>query len=187
MPWTLTDQAAAEKVAHNFESEFNDKMTAWRNALLSGGQGQGQGQGAVDDVLLRWRQSVNSLKSQSEIILSSESVMDSLGTLANEIADEKNTLQRLRNEAVTRSDQSDSVNPKVRGSPYTNILGLQRTFRESTRFNILMVSILFGILALGALGALVVAIVQSGSIATNGFQQGGGWKRAVKRHFVVSG
>ena len=153
MPWTPQNQADAEQRATAFAAEYSDAQTAWLNAIRSGASPVAA-KGRVDDVVKRWQKSVSDLENQSDVIMSDQNTMDSLGQLATQLAEEKATLSKLRGEAVTRSDQADSVNPKTKASPYTNILGLRRTFRESTRFGILIASILFGVLALGALGFL---------------------------------
>ena len=171
--WTATQQASAEKQAADFKQEFGAAIEAWQNAILSGRVGNSQA--IVEDVVRRWRLSVDRLKAQSDSILSSETTMESLGALASQTADKKEILAKLRAQAITRVDQADSVNPKVRGSPYTNILGLQRTFRESTRINIIVASFVFGGLALGALGALAygIATVRDSGTSLSENQHGG--------------
>jgi hypothetical protein len=178
MPWTPQNQADAERTAASFATEYDDASTAWLNAIRSGASPVAA-KGRVDDVIKRWQTSVSALENQSDVIMSDQNTMDSLGQLATQLAEEKAILSKLRGEAVTRGDQADSVNPKTKGSPYTNILGLRRTFRESTRFGILIASILFGILALGTLGFLgyrsLEPVISSYSSAsgTAGSQTGG--------------
>ena len=178
MPWTPQNQTDAEARAASFATEYDDASTAWLNAIRSGASPVAA-KGRVDDVITRWQASVSALENQSDVIMSDQGTMDSLGQLATQLAEEKAVLAKLRGEAVTRGDQADSVNPKTRASPYTNILGLRRTFRESTRFGILIASILFGILALGALGFLgyrsLEPVISSFSSAsgTAGSQTGG--------------
>ena len=46
-------------------------------------------------------------------------------------------------------------------------------FRSSTRFGILIASIVFGVLALGTLGFLIYQIVTSGNIIPPSYIQGG--------------
>lgn len=152
-------------------TEFNEKWEAWRNAVRSGQPNSGQA--AVEDVVRRWQQSLNALKTQSESVMSNDTVMDGLGQLAVQVAEQKATLRKLRSEAGTRSDQADSLNPKVRSSPYTNLLGLNRVFRDSTRTGILIASIVFGSLALGSLGFLVYSVVNKGSLVPVQYIQGG--------------
>lgn len=157
MPWSSTYQSEAEAKAAAFQTEYAAALEAWRTSLLSG-QGQGGQAARTKDVVFRWQSFVNTLQSNSEAMLSSENTMESLGLLASQISDEKQQLEKLRNKAITRWDQADSVNPKIRGSPYTNLLGLHRTFRDSTRFGLLMASIGFGVGALGALGVFVADV-----------------------------
>jgi hypothetical protein len=157
MPWTAANQTAAQQVADNFASEYASAVDAWTVALRSGGNAVAA-KGRVTDLVGRWRQSVNDLEQQSDGIMSDQTAMDQLGQLATQVAQERGTLAKLRSEAGSRSVQSDSVNPKAKTSPYTNILGLRRTFRESTRLGILIASIVFGVLALVALGLLGYAL-----------------------------
>jgi len=173
MPWTEQNQKDAQLEADGYGVELGEKYTAWLSAVQSGAPTTGSALAAVEDVMRRWQQSISSLQSQSEAIVGNDSVMDALGQLATQVAEEKSTLQKLRNEAITRTDQADSVNPKVRASPYTNILGLDRVFRDSTRFWILITSIIFGVLALGALGFLVYQVVSTGALVPMQYIQGG--------------
>lgn len=154
--------------------EFNEKYTAWVNNVQAGNPGQSQA--AVEDVLRRWRQYSEELRAQSETVMSNEGVMDALAMLVSQVADEKSTLAKLQSEAVTRTDQADTLNPKTRPSPYTNILGLQRTFRGPTRTGVLIASIVFGVLALAVLGFLTYRVVVTGEIVKPGFimARGGG-------------
>ena len=150
MPWTADNQAAAQVAADAFASQYADALDAWKIALQTGGNAVAA-KGRVTDVVERWRTSVNSLEQQSDVIMSDQTAMDQLGQLATQVAEERATLTKLRIEAGTRSDQADSVNPKARTSPYTNILGLRRVFRESTRLTLLIITIIFGSLAFGLL------------------------------------
>jgi hypothetical protein len=157
MPWTAANQTAAQQVADNFATEYASAVDAWTVALRSGGNAVAA-KGRVTDLVTRWRKSVNDLEQQSDVIMSDQTVMDQLGQLATQVAQERGTLAKLRSEAGSRSVQADSVNPKEKTSPYTNILGLRRTFRESTRLGILIASLVFGVLALVALGFLGYAL-----------------------------
>lgn len=153
MSWTSDDQTAAEQAAYDFATQYSRAVGSWKLALETGGNAVAA-QGNVSDIVNKWRSSVNNLENKSDVIMSDQTVMDKLGVIATQVADERAILAKLRNEAGTRSNQADSVNPKIRTSPYTNILGLRRTFRESTRMAILIASIIFGVLALVALGYL---------------------------------
>lgn len=174
MRWTESDHRGAEQESEQYAAEFNEKWMAWKNAVQSGAPTAANNQAVVEEVVRRWRQNVALLRQKSDDIMSNENLMDDLGQLATQVADEKVTLHRLRGKAVTRGDQADSVNPKVRASPYTNLLGLNRVFRDSTRFSILIASIVFGVLSLGSLGYLVYRITASGALVPMGYQQSGG-------------
>lgn len=167
--------AAAETRIGQFMSEFNEKYMAWKNGVQSGMPGQNQA--AVEDVLRRWRQYSEELRAQSETIMSNDGIMDALSMLVTQVADEKSTLIKLQSEAITRTDQADTLNPKTRPSPYTNVLGLQRTFRSPTRIGILIASIVFGILALAVLSVLVYRVVVSGTAVRPGFVMAGGGRK----------
>lgn len=182
MPWTEENQRSAEKTASNFETELITKWEAWLIAIRTGAPTAASNQAAVEDVLRRWQKSVDALKSQSDSIMSNDSVMEELGQLAAQVAQEKETLRKLQSKAGTRVGQADSVNPKVRPSPYTNMLGLNRVFRSSTRTGVLVASILFGILALGSLGFLVYSVVNEGAIVVPGQYRQAGSGHSSKGH-----
>ena len=164
MPWTAEQQSAAKDKLAAFEAEYEKAVGDWSNNIQAGTQGQYEAQ--VQDILRRWRQFTSDLQEQSSMATADQGVMDMLGAMVAEVEEQKQILERLRSEAGTRGDQADSLNPKVRPSPYTNILGLQRTFRTGTRTGILILSIVIGALALGALGYLVYNAVSRPSAAT---------------------
>jgi len=167
MSWTADDQQRVEQQNVAFQQEFNTRLNGWKDAIAAGAQGQGQA--ALEDTLTRWRAHMQSLQASSESLMGNESLIDSVSVLATQVADEQAVLAKLRSEAGTRSDQADTVNPKIKGIPATNILGLNRTFRSSTRLALLIASIVFGVLAAVALGYFVYA---SGVVpyVRNGFQ-----------------
>jgi hypothetical protein len=70
---------------------------------------------------------------------------------------------------MTRDEQAYSVNPKITNSPYVNILGLRRSFRDTTQTGLIVASTLFGILALGLIGNGIYAIRQKGIISAPRF------------------
>jgi hypothetical protein len=150
MPWTQEMHVAAQGRLNGLVQEYQAALADWQNGVQSGNPAQHEAN--VHDVLRRWRQFTNDLRAQSEAATANQGVMDLLGQLVAEVGDQQQILARLRSEAGTRVDQADSLNPKVRPSPYTNILGLQRTFRDSTRTAIFWVAVVFGALAL-AVGA----------------------------------
>jgi hypothetical protein len=162
------EQASAESQAEKFQQEFRDSMETWKNSALSGSSGISKAQAQAEEVVRKWGNFVNQLKTQSDVIMSNELTMENLGELITQNSSEKQTLLSLRNEENTRADQADSVNPKVRGSPYTNVLGLQRTFRDSTRTNILIVSVMFGLLALGSIGVMTAGFIRSSNNKSSG-------------------
>jgi hypothetical protein len=157
MSWTRERQDAAQQQINTFLAEYQTTMDQWKNSVQSGQSTQGEA--ATQDVLRRWRQYTIDLQAQSGAATANQSVMDLLSQLVGDVGEQKKILAELEGEAATRVDQADSLNPKVRNSPYTNILGLQRTFRDSTRTAILIASIIFGMLALGVLSFLVYQMV----------------------------
>ena len=163
MPWTSKDQERAAAEANEYRVGFNQKFADWENAIRSGKPAFGTEHAALKEFLRRWHQSLEHLKSQSDAITSNDSVMDELGQLVTRLAEDKALFDKLSTEAGTRTDQADSVNPKVRPSPYTNILGLNRIFRQSAQFGIMIASIVFGILALAVLGYIVYIVRTTGT------------------------
>ena len=164
MSWTKDRQDAAEKQINEFIAEYETTMTAWKNSIQAGQANQGEA--AVHDVLRRWRAFTTDLQAASTAATSNQGIMDALAELVGNVAEQKQILAELESEAATRVDQADSLNPKVRNSPYTNILGLQRTFRDSTRTAILIASVIFGVLALGLLVFLVYQVTQGPAAAS---------------------
>jgi hypothetical protein len=176
MSWSKADQEAATILFAEYLAEYEATLAGWKNGIQAGSPAQGQA--AVEDVLRRWRQSIEDTRHKSDMLMANDGQMERLNQLVTSLEDERKVLERLRGEAVTRGDQADTVNPKSRPSPYTNLLGLQRTFRESTRMAILIASIIFGVLALVALGYLVYKIVVTGEISPVGYlTQAGGHRR----------
>jgi hypothetical protein len=171
MLWTAANQQAAQTKLSEFSSEFNTAVEAWRNAVQSGAPGQTEA--ATQDVLRRWREYIELLKVQSDGAVANEGIMDGLSTLVDQLNQEKSVLAKLQSEAGTRTDQADTVNPKVRNSPYINILGLQRLFRSSTRTSILIAAIIFAVLAIAVIGFLVYRVVVTGQVYVPGYQMGG--------------
>lgn len=152
MSWTAQDQEAAIAELMMYITEVNAGFEAYINGLQSGQPAQTLA--ALEDVLRRWRQSIQKLRTRSDTLIMSEGVIDALNQIVATVQDEKALLAKLRSESVTRTDQAGSVNPKTTPSPYTNILGLQRTFRSSTRQNIMIATIVFAVVAIGLVGFL---------------------------------
>lgn len=163
----------AERVAgiqtqlQQMEADVTAAWIAWDAAILNAARDSTEqpkvaiAEARVQEEMRKWRALINDLQQQAEERGGSDALQE-INHLMEQVADEKQLLAKLRAEAGTRLEQGDSLNPKVRPSPYTNILGLQRTFRDSTRNHILWASVLFGILALSALGYLVYQVVVSG-------------------------
>jgi hypothetical protein len=184
MPWTKQAHADAVAAANTFNVQYDDAMTAWKNALKSGNSGlAATNQQRLVDILRNWNASVLRLKTQSDTIMSNETtLMDTLGQLATQIADEKTTFAKLKSESITRADQSDTLNPKVRSSPYTNLLGLNRVFRSSTWYALLGVTILFALLAILALAYLIYQVSIKGEIVSDGLRGGSRTGQPLKNH-----
>lgn len=151
--WTDELHSAAEQKLNAFAAEFADAMTAWKSAAAAGNSDQGQAR--VDDVLRRWRDFTGNLQTGSLLAAANGTVMERLTTRLAEVSELRDTLADLQGRVGTRTEQADSVNPKVRPSPYVNILGLQRTFRDETRTGLLIASIVIGVVALAVLGVLI--------------------------------
>jgi hypothetical protein len=172
MPWTEANQQGAKEQIDAFVAEFNVKFEDWRASLQSGQAGVGEA--ATQDVLRRWREYTETLRAQSDAAVANEGVMDRLATVVDQLTEHKTALAALQSEAGTRSEAADSVNPKARASPYTNILGLQRIFRESTRQNILIATVIFAVLAVASIVFLSWRIWVTGTVAQSSYQLGGG-------------
>jgi len=155
--WTEDLHARAEAELNGFDAEFTDAMTAWKSAAAAGNSDQGQAR--VEDVLRRWRDFTGRLQAGSLMATADGSTMERLTSRLAEVSELRDTLANLQGRVVTGTEQADSVNPKVTASPYVNILGLQRTFRDSTRTGLLIASIVIGVLALAVLGFLIVRFV----------------------------
>jgi len=174
MQWTAQDQIKAETEAAESLHDAQKKNEEWLNAIRSGKPIFGTEHAALKESLRQWNTRIDHLKSRSDAITSNESVMDSLGQLVSKLAEERATFRTLSEEVTTSTEQASSVNPKIRQSPYTNILGLNRIFRPSTQFGILIASIVFGILALIAMGYLVYIVSFTGKVVYDSPIQGGG-------------
>ena len=173
--------AANQQKLEEFAAEFHAAQEAWRSAVMTG-SGTAIAQTQVDDVLRRWRAFVNGLERQTEATIAQDGVMNRLSELLTEAEEQRAILARLQSEAGTRSNQADSLNPKIRQSPYTNIMWLQRTFRGSTRTAILVASVVFALLAVAALGFLVWRVVVGGvELVRPGAMVGGGVTKVIKK------
>jgi hypothetical protein len=175
--------AANQQKLDDFAAEFKEAQESWRSAIMAG-SGAAVAQTRVDDVLRRWRAFVNGLERQTEAAIAQDGVMTRLSDMLTEAEEQRAVLARLQSEAGTRADQADSLNPKVRASPYTNIMWLQRTFRSSTRTAILIASVVFAVLAVAALGFLVWRVMSGGELVRPGAMVGGAAATAKKVRFA---
>jgi len=110
---------------------------------------------AVESALNTWRSHINEQMERAGNKMDHH--VDTIGVLATQVADDKVILQKLRSEAGTRVDQANTVNPKIVGTPSSNILWLNRNFRASTRATLLVSSIVLGILAAVGLAYFIYA------------------------------
>lgn len=159
MSWSPAKQQAAVEAMMSYIERTNAAFEAWYNSMRSGQQNQSQA--ALEEVLRQWRASLAELRATSDSLMMNEGGLDALNTMVREVAELQTTLKRLQSEHGTRVDQAVSVNPKVVPSPYTNILGLQRTFRPSTRTGLLIAAIVFAVLALVVAGYMIYQLVSS--------------------------
>ena len=159
---------SAEQQSDAFKQQFETEYEAWRNGIQAGQPAQYEA--SVTSILDKWWAFTNQLSTQVESDQDGTSTI--VADLVKELETQKQVLAELQSESVTRGDQADSVNPKSKPSPYTNILGLQRTFRESTRSNIFVATLVFAALALVAVAALVFSVVTGGEVMKAPFTAG---------------
>jgi hypothetical protein len=155
----LTSASAAQQ-SDAFKQQFQTEYEAWRNGIQAGQPAQYEA--SVNSILDKWWAFTNQLSAQVES--DQDGTSSTVADLVKDLETQKQVLAELESEAGTRGDQADSVNPKSKPSPYTNILGLQRTFRESTRSNIFVATLVFAALALVAVAALVFSVVTGGQV-----------------------
>jgi hypothetical protein len=172
MSWTKDKQEKAEMDTMAFAGEFHLAFESVKEKISTGANDNDvmTGYVAVSEVLRRWRAHSDSL--QAAVMDSSH--IDEFQRKLTELAGQREILARLESEAGTRTDQAVSVNPKVTQSPYTNILGLQRTFRAPTRTTLLIVGILFAILAVIGIGFLVFQLVRKDGGVVGPYRAAGG-------------
>lgn len=176
MPWSADKLKKAEIDVLAFATEYRVAFDVLKEKI-SAGVPEGEilsAYIAVTEVLRQWRAYSETI--QDAVIDSTH--IEGLHRKLAELADQKEILARLESEAGTRVDQASSVNPKVTPSPYTNILGLQRTFRSGTRSGLMITGIVFAVLAVAALVFLGVRLAMVGLEPS--FQQGGGGRVAGK-------
>jgi hypothetical protein len=150
----VLDQAALS----NFNTSYTTARSVWIDAVVNAAANPAQAhtvgpaKAQVDSVLNAWRSAVDSARTGSEAATANSTLIDELSVLSSQVAKERETLRQLQSKQVTSKYQVGSVNPKITQSPYVNILGLRRNFRQSTRVGLIVASSIFGVLALGMLG-----------------------------------
>jgi hypothetical protein len=147
--WTKELQREEEAKTAAFAAEFRAAMEVWKNQVQSGQPDAGKAIAA--SVLERWRGNRVGLQNRAEQVNDNGNTAE-IEVLIGEVIEHRMQLDKLRDEAGTRVDQASSVNPKVRPSGYTNILGLNRIFRSSTWWTLLTASVIFGALSAAMLG-----------------------------------
>jgi len=170
------------------KTEFDNAMNTWQNDVQTAAQNPGLTEAAdasrsrVDTSLRNWRSYVN-----RKITSASGNAPDPVSILAARVAEERETLRKLREQQGTGTEQAISLNPKVVPSPYVNILNLRRNFRYNTKVGIIVATVIFGILALGSVGFLVYRIVSD--VSTGGsfinpspILHSGGARRRLRFH-----
>ena len=95
---------------------------------------------------------------------SSQADITKVSEKAATLAESQQKLNDLLAKQGTRDQQASSVNPKITQSPYVNILGLRRNFRQNTRVGLIIASVAFGVLALGALGYYITTSVSEKTV-----------------------
>lgn len=181
--WDAEKQSKAQADYDGLVAALDLTMDAWKDALNTGNTTQATiAEAAVEEVLRDWRQRLAVLREQVSVVnKSDQSGLNTLSQRVQELMEQRSILAKLRSERVTRDEQATSVNPKAVPSPYTNILGLQRTFRPSVRQGIIIAAIVFGIVALAVLAYVIYAMVvtpaaeRSAYGAGPGLVGGGGW------------
>ena len=127
--------------------------------LYAGATAQGPSQASAITQLQSLLDSWNTAVRAS--ISDSQSDMTTISQKAATLAEQQQILKELKSKQITRDEQAGSVNPKITQTPYVNILGLRRNFRYNTRVGLIVASVSFGILALGALGYYISTLKQS--------------------------
>lgn len=177
--WTDTDEQQARAQLEQLQTDYNTAYSQWQGALASGSSDVSVAtlKLRVQQSLEKWRAFVEQLRGRSDAIVANEGTMNRLFALVTEAKDQEDILDSLRGEAVTRADQAYTVNPKTRQTPYSNILGLRRVFRESTRSLIFYLSIVFAVLAVAVIGYVAYAIYSAGGTVVESAYRGVGGGR----------
>lgn len=179
--WDSAHQDAATARFFDILKEFNATYDGWLQALQTGQQTQGQVQ--TEDVLRRWRTELERLRAESDMLSANQDTLDRLSSYSTQVTEQREILRELRSKQITRADQADSLNPKTKATPYTNILGLQRIFRPATRTAIMIAGIVFAVIAIAVLGYIMYATlsgrvgVASGPSSGSTYVASGGMRR----------
>lgn len=173
MPWSIEQQTKYSNDLDKLVLEYANAYRTWTNTIKDSARDPSlqpeanRAAAQVSSILQKMRVYVNELKNTSSEAVSQEDILQKINDLATHIAEEKIKLAKLRSESGTRDQQAKSLNPRSTPSPYTNILGLNRIFRDSTRFTIMILSILFGAFSLGLILYLIYTIVSPGLSSQN--------------------
>ena len=180
MSWTREHQEEKRARLIELNNSVTSNIEAWKSSVQTAMGNIEAGDVtskklAVDGSMRQFREFVNYLRTQTDQVTANGTTIDEIARLAAEVAEEKENLRRLKEKYGTRSEQAQSVNPKVTQSPFVNALWLRRNFREDTRVGLIMASIVFGILAFGSMGFLIYSIVTGGIMKPSLYtaQQGG--------------
>ena len=170
MPWTQDEQDRAVAKHDTLKEQFNSRLKKWTDALSAGEDGDVD-KAAVEDGLTRWRSHMMEIQNSTEQLIGESSQLTRIGILASRVADEKTVLKKLQSEGGTRADQAETTANKHKSTPSSNLLWLNRTFRSSTRLFLIILSIVFGTLTVGALIYFVFAsgVFQKKTAPTNNF------------------
>lgn len=195
MPWNADQQKQYSDALNALIAEYSAAFTTWTNTIQDSArdpslqQNTDKAAAQVGSVLQKMRAYMKDLQATSSASIAQDDMLQNINTLAMQIAEEKTTLAKLRGESRTRDEQAHSLNPKATPSPYTNLLALNRTFRDSTRFTILIMSIVFGVLTLGIGAYLIYTMLPGmrpsptgpmGPMGPTGLAGGGRHRRSYK-------
>ena len=186
MPWNADQQTKYSEARDNLIAEYSAAFTTWTNTIQDSArdpslqQNTDRAAAQVGSVLQKMRVYMKDLQATSSASIEQDDMLQKINDLATQIAEEKTTLAKLRGESRTRDEQAHSLNPKATPSPYTNLLGLHRIFRDSTRFTIMMLSIVFGALTLGIGAYLIYTMVPGIPVVAGPTGLTGGSRRTHK-------
>jgi hypothetical protein len=174
--WSDDDEQTSRAQLTELEADYDAAYSKWQGAVASGSSDVSVAtlKLYVQQSLEKWRAYVERLRGRSDAIVANEGTMNRLFALVTDAKDQESILASLRGESVTRADQAYTVNPKTRQTPYSNILGLRRIFRESTRTILFYVSLVFAVLAIATVGYMAYAVYIAGGVAVESAYRGVG-------------